>query len=67
MFKLLSRSTGVAGRSVSVIPGGRFMGIYSKSHFDPKSFTSYRFLKPFLNIFPKFQKEVLDKGHGHVM
>ena len=63
MFKLLSRSTGVAGRSTFVISGGRLGVNNSESQFWQKSFTVNLITPSFLNIFEQNQTEVLNKMH----
>ena len=66
MFKLLSRSTRVAGRLISVISGWRLGVNNSESQFGPKSFTALLITFSFLNIFEQNQKEVLEETGGHL-
>ena len=66
MFKLLSRSTRVAGRLISVISGWRLGVNNSESQFVPKSFTALLITFSFLNIFEQNQKEVLEETGGHL-
>ena len=63
MFKLLSRSTRVAGRLISVISGWR-LGV--KLQFGPKSFMALLITFLFLNIFEQNQKEVLEETGRHL-
>ena len=66
MFKLLSRSTRVAGRLIFVISGWRLEVDNSESQFRPKSFTTFLITFSFLNIFEQNQKEVLEDTGGHL-
>ena len=66
MFKLLSRSTRVAGRLISVISVWRLGVNNSESEFGQKSFTASLITFSFLNILEQNQKEVLEKTHGHL-
>ena len=66
MFKLLSRSTRVAGRFIFVISGWRLGVNNSESQFGPKSFTAFLITFSFLNIFEQNQKEVLEETGGHL-
>ena len=66
MFKLLSMSTRVAGRLISVISGWCLGVNNSESQFGPKSFTALLITFSFLNIFEQNQKEVLEETCGHL-